>query len=84
MFGVYLPIAEMSMNILVIVGMGGAVGFLPGMFGVDGGFLITPLLIFSGVPPVVVVATGVNQIVGASASCALGANHMGGLALLAS
>lgn len=68
MFEVYLPIAEMSVNVLTIVGMGAAVGFLSGMFGVGGGFLITPLLIFTGVPPAVAVATGVNQIVGASAS----------------
>jgi uncharacterized membrane protein YfcA len=71
MFDVYLPIAEMSVNVLTIFGMGAAVGFLSGMFGVGGGFLITPLLIFSGVPPAVAVATGVNQIVGASVSGAI-------------
>jgi uncharacterized membrane protein YfcA len=71
MLDVYLPIAEMSVNVLVIFGMGAAVGFLSGMFGVGGGFLITPLLIFSGVPPAVAVATGVNQIVGASVSGAI-------------
>jgi len=71
MFEVYLPIAEMSVNVLIILGMGSAVGFLSGMFGVGGGFLITPLLIFSGVPPAVAVATGVNQIVGTSVSGAI-------------
>jgi len=71
MFEVYLPIAELSVNLLVIVGIGAAVGFLSGMFGVGGGFLITPLLIFMGIPPSVAVATGVNQIVGASVAGAV-------------
>lgn len=65
---IYLPIAEMSVNILLILGMGAAVGFLSGMFGVGGGFLITPLLIFSGIPPAVAVATEANQIVASSVS----------------
>ncbi|MGI9385805.1 MAG: sulfite exporter TauE/SafE family protein, partial [Methyloligellaceae bacterium] len=65
---IYLPIAEISVNILVILGMGGAVGFLSGMFGVGGGFLMTPLLIFSGIPPAVAVATEANQIVASSVS----------------
>nr|WP_272213154.1 TSUP family transporter [Marinicella sp. W31]MDC2879101.1 TSUP family transporter [Marinicella sp. W31] len=47
---IYLPIAELSVNIFVILGMGAAVGFLSGMFGVGGGFLITPLLIFYQIP----------------------------------
>jgi uncharacterized membrane protein YfcA len=68
---IYLPIAEMSVNMLVIFGMGGAVGFLSGLFGVGGGFLLTPLLIFSGIPPVVSVATVTSQIVASSASGAL-------------
>jgi uncharacterized protein len=68
---IYLPIAEMSVNMLVIFGMGGAVGFLSGLFGVGGGFLLTPLLIFSGIPPVVSVATVASQIVASSASGAL-------------
>ncbi|MBN9023142.1 MAG: sulfite exporter TauE/SafE family protein [Rhizobiales bacterium] len=55
----------------VIFGMGGAVGFLSGLFGVGGGFLLTPLLIFSGIPPVVSVATVASQIVASSASAAL-------------
>ncbi|PWV99885.1 hypothetical protein DFR52_10384 [Hoeflea marina] len=68
---IYLPIAELSVNILVILGMGGAVGFLSGMFGVGGGFLITPLLIFYNIPPAVAVATGANQVVASSISGAL-------------
>ena len=65
---IYLPIAEQSLNIFLILGMGGAVGFLSGMFGVGGGFLMTPLLIFSGIPPAVAVATEANQIVASSVS----------------
>lgn len=71
MLQIYLPIAEMSVNILVILGMGAAVGFLSGMFGVGGGFLMTPLLIFHGIPPAVAVATEANQIVASSVSGAL-------------
>jgi uncharacterized membrane protein YfcA len=69
--GIYLPIAEMSVNMVVLLAMGGAVGFLSGMFGVGGGFLITPLLIFYNIPPSVAVATGANQVVAASVSGAL-------------
>jgi uncharacterized protein len=68
---VYLPIAEMSVNIFVFLGMGAAVGFLSGMFGVGGGFLMTPLLIFTGVPPAVAVSTSAAQIVASSVSGAL-------------
>lgn len=68
---IYLPIAELSVNIFVLFGMGVAVGFLSGMFGVGGGFLMTPLLIFYNVPPAVAVATGTNQIVASSVSGAL-------------
>ena len=68
---IYLPIAELSVNVLIILGMGGAVGFLSGMFGVGGGFLMTPLLIFAGIPPAVAVATEANQIVASSVSGAL-------------
>ncbi len=68
---VYLPIAEVSLNVFILLGMGGGVGFLSGLFGVGGGFLMTPLLIFSGVPPVVAVATEANQIVASSVSGAL-------------
>jgi uncharacterized protein len=65
---IYLPIAEISVNLFLILAMGGGVGFLSGMFGVGGGFLMTPLLIFIGVPPAVAVATEANQIVAASVS----------------
>ena len=65
---IYLPIPEMSVNIFLILGMGGAVGFLSGLFGVGGGFLMTPLLIFIGVPPPVAVGTEANQIVASSVS----------------
>ncbi len=68
---VYLPIAEISVNVFAIFAMGGAVGFLSGLFGVGGGFLMTPLLIFTGIPPAVAVATGANQIVASSISGAL-------------
>lgn len=67
----YLPIAELSMNIFLVIGMGAVVGFLSGMFGVGGGFLMTPLLIFTGVPPAVAVATESNEITAASVSGAL-------------
>ncbi len=54
---IYLPIAELPVNILIILAIGLAVGFISGMFGVGGGFLTTPLLIFYNIPPVVAVAT---------------------------
>jgi uncharacterized protein len=65
---IYLPIAEVSVNAFTLLGIGGGVGFLSGMFGVGGGFLITPLLFFIGIPPAVAVATGVNQVVASSVS----------------
>jgi len=65
---IYLPIAEVSMHIGIIIGLGGGVGFLSGLFGVGGGFLMTPLLIFFGIPPAVAVATEANQIVASSVS----------------
>ncbi|MDA0997535.1 MAG: sulfite exporter TauE/SafE family protein [Proteobacteria bacterium] len=65
---IYLPISEISVNVFVLLGIGGAIGLLSGMFGVGGGFLMTPLLIFIGVPPAVAVATGANQIVAGSIS----------------
>jgi uncharacterized membrane protein YfcA len=68
---IYLPIAELSVNILLILSLGGAVGFLSGMLGLGGGFLMTPLLMFIGIPPNVAVATSANQIVAASVSGAL-------------
>ncbi len=64
----YFPIAEMSLDALMLLGMGFGVGLLSGMFGVGGGFLMTPLLIFAGVPPAVAVATEANQVVAASVS----------------
>jgi len=68
---IYLPIAELSVNVFILFGMGAAVGFLSGMFGVGGGFLMTPLLIFYNIPPAVAVATEANQIVASSFSGAL-------------
>ena len=65
---IYLPIAEMSVNVFLLLGMGAGVGFLSGLFGVGGGFLMTPLLIFIGIPPAVAVGTEANQIVAASVS----------------
>ncbi|MEC9201787.1 MAG: sulfite exporter TauE/SafE family protein [Pseudomonadota bacterium] len=65
---IYLPIAETSVNIFLLLGLGGLVGFLSGMFGVGGGFLMTPLLIFVGIPPTVAVASEANQILASSIS----------------
>lgn len=64
----YLPIAEVSINAFLLLGIGGIVGFLSGLFGVGGGFLITPLLFFIGIPPAIAVATGANQVVASSIS----------------
>lgn len=71
---IYLPIAEILVNVFVLLAMGAAVGFLSGMFGVGGGFLITPLLIFYNIPPAIAVATGANQVIASSFSGAL--SHM--------
>ncbi len=65
---IYLPIAEVSVNAFVLLGLGGIVGFMSGLFGVGGGFLITPLLFFIGIPPAIAVATGANQVVASSVS----------------
>jgi len=65
---IYLPIAELSVDVIVLLGLGGLVGVLSGIFGVGGGFLLTPLLIFIGIPPAVAVASSANQLVGASVS----------------
>lgn len=62
----YLPIAETAANVVIYIGMGAAVGFLSGMFGVGGGFLITPLLILTGIPSAVAVGTGSAQVVASS------------------
>ena len=67
----YLPIAEVSVNAFLLLGIGGLVGILSGLFGVGGGFLITPLLFFIGIPPAVAVATSTNQIVASSFSALL-------------
>jgi uncharacterized membrane protein YfcA len=64
----YLPIANLSVNALVIVLLGGGVGLLSGMFGVGGGFLTTPLLIVYGIPPTVAAASSASQVTGASVS----------------
>ena len=68
---IYLPIAEVSVNALLLLGLGGVVGILSGMFGVGGGFLMTPLLFLIGIPPTIAVATEANQIVASSVSGAL-------------
>ncbi|MGJ3647586.1 sulfite exporter TauE/SafE family protein [Sphingomonas sp. GlSt437] len=65
---IYLPIANLSVNALVIVLLGGGVGLLSGMFGVGGGFLTTPLLIVYGIPPTVAAASAASQVTGASVS----------------
>lgn len=65
---VYLPIAEISVDVTLLLALGGGVGLLSGMFGIGGGFMLTPLLMFMGVPPAVAVATGANQVIGASVS----------------
>ena len=65
---IYLPIAEVSLDIFLLLGLGAVIGFLSGVFGVGGGFLLTPLLIFIGVPPAVAVASSANQLIGASVS----------------
>ncbi|NIZ08623.1 sulfite exporter TauE/SafE family protein [Pseudooceanicola sp. HF7] len=68
---IYLPVAEVSANAWLLIGLGALVGFMSGMFGVGGGFLLTPLLFFVGIPPAVAVATQSNQIVASSFSGAL-------------
>jgi uncharacterized membrane protein YfcA len=60
---IFLPIAQMDVNILLLVGMGGGVGLLSGLFGVGGGFLLTPLLMFIGIPPTIAAASGAAAIV---------------------
>lgn len=68
MFYLYLPVAHTSINILLLIGLGWVVGMMSGLFGVGGGFLMTPLLIMMGIPPTVAAATDSNQIVAASTS----------------
>jgi uncharacterized membrane protein YfcA len=76
---VYLPIAEMPVSVLLILGLGAAVGFVSGLFGIGGGFLMTPLLIFQGIPPAIAVATQSAQIAASSTTSALGALRRGGV-----
>lgn len=70
-FGIYLPIAGVSVNALTVIGAGGAVGFLSGLFGVGGGFIITPLMMFLGIPTTVAIATGANQAAATAVSGAM-------------
>src|ERR1700709_191219 len=76
---VYLPIANLSVNGTVIVLLGGLTGLLSGMFGVGGGFLTTPLLIFYGVPPTVAAASAASQVTGASVSGVFAHSRRGGV-----
>lgn len=74
---IFLPIARMPMTVFSVLGMGGVVGLLSGLFGVGGGFLLTPLLMMAGVPPAVATASDTNQIVAASASGTLAHSRSG-------
>src|SRR5690349_8065766 len=76
---VYLPIANLSVNGLIIVGLGVLTGLLSGLFGVGGGFLTTPLLIFYGVPPTVAAASAASQVTGASVSGVFAHSKRGGV-----
>lgn len=78
---IYLPIAGQSVNALIIIALGWLVGVLSGMFGIGGGFLTTPLLMFYGIPPPVAVASAVTQITGASVSGVMVHMRRGGLDL---
>ncbi|WP_372425221.1 sulfite exporter TauE/SafE family protein [Salinarimonas chemoclinalis] len=70
---IYLPVAELTVSLFMILGLGAAVGFISGLFGIGGGFLMTPLLIFLGIPPAVAVATQTAQIVASSTTSGLAA-----------
>ena len=76
-WNLYLPLAGNSINILLLFGLGGAVGFLSGLFGVGGGFLMTPLLIMVGIPSTVAAASDSNQIVAASTSASYAHYRLG-------
>src|SRR5881396_2967206 len=78
---IYLPIAGQAVNAVLMIALGGLVGVLSGMFGVGGGFLTTPLLIFYGIPPTVAVASATTQITGASVSGVMVHMRRGGLDL---
>lgn len=77
MFSIFLPVADMSINLFLVLGIGGMVGFLSGMFGVGGGFLLTPLMMMIGIPPAVAAASDSNQIVAAAASGAMAHTRLG-------
>ena len=77
MFNIFLPVADMSINLFLILGIGGVVGFLSGLFGVGGGFLLTPLMMMIGIPPAVAAASDSNQIVAAAASGAMAHTRLG-------
>jgi hypothetical protein len=79
---VYLPIANLSVNGLIIVALGALTGVLSGLFGVGGGFLTTPLLIFYGVPPTVAAASAASQVTGASVSGVFAHSKRGGVDVL--
>ncbi len=74
---IYLPIAGISVNLFLLIGLGAVVGFLSGLFGVGGGVLLTPLLIMIGIPPAVAAASSVNQLVATSVSGAYAHKRMG-------
>lgn len=76
---IYLPIAELSQNVIVLLAVGGLVGMLSGIFGVGGGFLLTPFLIFLGIPAPIAVASSANQVMGASVSGVIGHWRRGGV-----
>lgn len=71
LFPIYLPVAGMALDGMMLLAMGLSVGILSGMFGIGGGFVMTPLLMFLGVPPIVAVGTGVSQVVAVSVSGAI-------------
>lgn len=77
MFNIFLPVADMSINLFLVLGIGGMVGFLSGLFGVGGGFLLTPLMMMIGIPPAVAAASDSNQIVAAAASGAFAHTKLG-------
>lgn len=78
-FSIFLPVAGTAVNMAIPIGLGCAVGFLSGLFGVGGGFLMTPLLMMIGIPPTIAAATDSNQIVAASASGTLAHARAGSL-----
>jgi uncharacterized membrane protein YfcA len=74
---IFLPIAGLSINILLVIGIGGVVGFLSGLFGVGGGFLLTPFMMMFGIPPAVAAATDCSQMVAAASAGAVTHSGMG-------